>query len=65
MKAQASLSPEPSLFAHIKYMYGNRQTVQPKIRHLAPLDGCACTFENEFTENEKYHNHMSWPIYKR
>ena len=47
-KAQASLriravSPEPSLFAHIKY--GSRQMVWPKLRHLAPLDGCACTFE--------------------
>ena len=38
-KAQASLriravSPEPSLFANIKY--GNRRRVRPKIRHLAP-----------------------------
>ena len=40
-KAQVSLhirtvSPEPSLFAHIKY--GSRQNVQPKIRHPAPFD---------------------------
>ena len=47
-KAQASLRiravlPEPSLFAHMKY--GNRRRVRPKIRHLAPLDGCACAFE--------------------
>ena len=47
-KAQASLhicavSPEPSLFAHMKY--GSRQKFKPKIRHLAPLDGCACAFE--------------------
>ena len=47
-KAQASLgicavTPEPSLFAHMKY--GRRRRVRPKIRHLAPLDGCACTFE--------------------
>ena len=39
-KAQANLriravSPEPSLFAHIKYW--SRRRVQPKIRHLAPL----------------------------
>ena len=34
--------PETSLFAHIKY--GSRR-VRPKIRHLALLDGCACTFE--------------------
>ena len=47
-KTQASLriravSPEPSLFALIKY--GNRQRVRPKIRHLAPLNGCAYVFE--------------------
>ena len=47
-KAQASLRicavlPEPSLFAHMKYR--SRRRVQPKIRHLAPLDGCACAFE--------------------
>ena len=47
-KAQVSLrilavSPEPFLFAHIKY--GSRRRVRPKIRHLAPLDGCACAFE--------------------
>ena len=52
--AQASLriravSPEPSLFAHIKY--GRRRRVRPKIRHLAPMDGCACAFE----EDEKCH----------
>ena len=62
-KAQASLciravSPEPSLFAHMKY--GSRRRVRPNIRHLAPLDGCACDLENEFTEDEKYHNHMNW-----
>ena len=47
-KAPASLriravSPEPSLFAHIKY--GSRRRVRPKIGHLAPLDGSACAFE--------------------
>ena len=47
-KAQASLHirtvwPEPSLFAHMNF--GSRLRVRPKIRHLAPLDGCACTFE--------------------
>ena len=61
--AQASLriravSPEPLLFAHMKY--GSRRRVQPKIRHLAPLDGCACAFNNEFTEDEKCHNLISW-----
>ena len=48
-KAQVSLSihavsPELSLFAHMKY--GSRQSVQPKIRHLAPLDGCARVIED-------------------
>ena len=47
-KAQASLhicvvSPEPLLFAHMEY--GSRRRVRPKIRHLAPLDVCTCTFE--------------------
>ena len=47
-KAQASLriravTPEPSLFAQMKY--GSRQKARPKIRHLAPLYGCACVFE--------------------
>ena len=47
-KAQTSLrisavSPEPSLFAHMKY--GRRRRVRPKIRHLAPLDGYACALE--------------------
>ena len=47
-KAQASLriravSPEPSLLAHLEY--GSKRRVRPKIRHLALLDGCACTFE--------------------
>ena len=48
VKTQASLrictfSPEPSLFAHMKY--GSKRRARPKIRHLAPLDGCACVFE--------------------
>ena len=47
-KAQVSLwicavSPELSLFAHMKY--GSRRRVWPKMRHLAPVDGCACAFE--------------------
>ena len=47
-KAQAILriravSPEPSLFAHMKY--ASRRRVRPKLRHLALLDGCACAFE--------------------
>ena len=48
-KAQARLSiravsPEPSLFAHIKY--GSRRRVWPKIRCVAPLDCYACVFED-------------------
>ena len=47
-KAQSSLriravSPEPSLFAHMKY--GSRRRLRLKTRHLALLDGCACAFE--------------------
>ena len=48
VKVQARLqicavSTEPSLFAHMKY--GSRRRFRPKIRHLGPLDGCACAFE--------------------
>ena len=60
VKVQASLricavSPEPSLFAHI------RGRVRPKIRHLAPhwMAANVC-LKNEFTEDEKCHNLMSW-----
>ena len=64
-KAQACLrihavSPEPSLFAHIKY--GSRRRVQPEIRYLAPLDVCTYAFENEFTEDKKCQNLTSWLI---
>ena len=38
-----AVSPEPVLFAHMQYR--SRRRVRPKIRHLAPLDGCACVFE--------------------
>ena len=54
-----AVSPEPSLLAHMKY--GSRRRVRPNIRHLAQLDGCACVFlKNEFTEDEKCHNLMTW-----
>ena len=48
LKTQMSLricavSPESSLFTHMKY--GSKRRVGPNIRHLAPLDGWACTFE--------------------
>ena len=62
MKAQASLrvravSPEPSLFADMKYE--SRRMVRPKIRHLA----AHARFKNEFTEDEKCQNLMSWLKY--
>ena len=65
-KALASLhictvSPESLLFAHIKY--GSRQRVRPKIRHLAPLDGCTCAFEEWVYGGQKCHNLMRWPNY--
>ena len=55
-KAQASLrirtvSPEPSLFAHMNY--GRSRRVQPKFRHLAPLDGCTCAFEERVYDGRK------------
>ena len=38
-----AVSPEPLLFAHMRYR--SRRRVRLKIRHLVPLDGCACGFE--------------------
>ena len=66
-KAQASLgtgtvSPEPSLFAHIKY--GRRQRVWPKIKHLAQWMAAHARLKNDFTEDEKYHNPMRWLIFE-
>ena len=43
LRRACASSPEPLLFAHMKY--GSRWRVWPKIRHLAPPDGCACVFE--------------------
>ena len=65
VKAQASLriravSPEPSRFAHMKN--GSRRRIRPNIRHLAPLNGCACGLKNEFSEDEKCNNLMTWLI---
>ena len=56
-KAQASLrirAVSPSLFAHMKY--GSRGRVRPKIRHLVPLDGCACAFEEWVYGGRKFHD---------
>ena len=73
VKAQASLricavSPQPSLFAHMKY--GSRQRVRPKIRYLAPLDGCTCAFEEWVYGGQKgslFHNmaHFILPKQKK
>ena len=37
-----TVSPEPLLFAQMKY--GSRRRVRPNIRHLTLLDGCECVF---------------------
>ena len=67
-KAKASLriravSPEPSLFAHTKYR--SRRRVRPKIRRLAHWMAAHARLKNEFTEDEKCHNLMSWLIWRR
>ena len=46
-----AVSPEPSLFAHMNY--GGRRRVRPKSRHLAPLYGCACVFEERIYGGQK------------
>ena len=63
-KAQASpriraVSPKPSLFAHMQHE--SRRRVRRKIRHLAPV-AAHMRLKNEFTEDEKNHNFMSWLI---
>ena len=62
LRRACAVSPEPSLFAHTKYE--SRRRVRSKIRHLASLDVCTCMFDaclkNEFVEDEKYHNLISW-----
>ena len=49
----------PSLFAHMKY--GNRRRVRPNNQTSSPLN---VRLMNEFTEDEKCHNLMSWLICK-
>ena len=66
-EAQASLrirgvSPEPSLFANMKY--GSRWRVRPKISHLAHWIAAHARLNNGFTEDEKCHNLMSWLNYR-
>ena len=61
LRRACAVSPEPSLLAHIKY--GRRQRVRPKIRHLAPLDICACTFKEwVYRGQQDCHNLMTWLI---
>ena len=48
--------------AHMKY--GSRRRVRPKIRHLSHWMAAHASLKNEFTEDEKYHNLMSWLIYR-
>ena len=55
---QVKISPEPSLFAHIKY--GSRRRVRPKIRHLARWIAAHACLKNEFMEDKKCHNLMTW-----
>ena len=58
-KSQASLriravSPEISLFAHMKYE--SRRRVRPNIRHLTHWTAAHARLKNEFKEDKKYHN---------
>ena len=57
--AICAVSPEPSLFAHMKY--GSRWRVWPNTRHLAPL---CVLLKNEFMEDKKYHNLMRWLVFQ-
>ena len=60
-RLRRAFSSEPSLFAYTKY--GSRRKVWPKIRHLAPLDGCACVFEGWVTGDENCHYLGRWLIW--
>ena len=51
---------EPSLFTHMKYGSTCRHRVRPKLRQLAPLDAAHARLKNEFTEDEKNHNLLTW-----
>ena len=64
-KAQASLciravSPEPSLFAHMKY--GSRQRITQKSDIKPHWMAAHAHLKNEFMEDKKYHNLMTWLI---
>ena len=53
-----AVSPEHSLFTHMKY--GSRRRVQPKIIHLAPLHGCTCAFKEWVYSKEAKSTTISW-----
>ena len=44
-RACASAQSHQSHRCSHTWRYGSRRRVRPNIRHLAPLDGCACAFE--------------------
>ena len=56
--AICAVSPEPSLFAHMNY--GSRRRVRPKIRHQPHWITAHAYLKNEFTEDKKCQNLMSW-----
>ena len=61
-KAQANLricavSPQPPLFAHMKY--GRRRRIWLQIRHLSSLDGSPCAFE-EWVYGGRKSTIISW-----
>ena len=68
VKAQVSLcihavSPEPSLFAHMKN--GSRRRVrQKKSDILSHWMVVHAQLKNEFTEDEKFHNLKTWLKYR-
>ena len=61
MKCVRTVSPEPSLFAHIKY--GSRQRVWPKIRRENQWIAAHACLKIESTEGDKCHNLMSRLIF--
>ena len=61
LRQACAVSPEPSLFAYIKY--GSRRRVRLKVRLLAPLDGCTGAFKEWVCGRRKNHNLMRWLLY--
>ena len=50
----------PSEERFLEWTANYRRRVRPDIIYLAPLDGCACAFEEWVTEDEKYQILMRW-----